>query len=70
VQKTWPVLKDYHDRLETVKSGDGVRWLMLQAGEQTVEREDGSDWDAVSRNMVSASPIIIHPVVSRPEKRA
>jgi 5'-nucleotidase len=65
LQKTWPALKNYHDRLETVKSWDGVSWLMLQAGDQTVEREDGSDWDAVSRNMVSASPIIIHPVVSR-----
>jgi 5'-nucleotidase len=70
IQKTWPALKNYHDRLETVKSGDGVRWLMLQAGDQTVEQEDGSDWDAVSRNMVSASPVFIHPVVSRSAKRA
>jgi 5'-nucleotidase len=65
VKKTWPALKNYHDRIETVKSGGGVSWLMLQAGDQTVEREDGSDWDTVSRNMVSASPIFIHPVVSR-----
>jgi 5'-nucleotidase len=65
VRKTWPALKNYHDRLETVKSEDGVRWLMLRAGDQTVEREDGSDWDAISRNMVSASPVMIHPVVSR-----
>jgi 5'-nucleotidase len=65
VRKTWPALKNYHDRLETVKAGDGVSWLMLEAGDQAVEPEDGSDWDAVSRNMVSASPVIIHPVVSR-----
>jgi 5'-nucleotidase len=65
LRKTWPAFKNYHDCLETVKSGDGVRWLMLRAGDQTVEKADGSDWDAVSRNMVSASPIIIHPVVSR-----
>jgi 5'-nucleotidase len=65
IKKTWPALKNYHDRLETLKSGEGVRWLFLQAGDQGVEKEEGSDWDAVSRNMVSASPVFIHPVVSR-----
>jgi 5'-nucleotidase len=65
ITKTWPALKNYHDRLELIKSEGGVGWCLLQAGEQTVEREDGSDWDAVSRNMVSVSPIFIHPVVSR-----
>jgi 5'-nucleotidase len=65
IKKTWPAVKNYHDRLETLKAGDGVRWLFLQAGDQTAEKEDGSDWDTVSRNMVSASPIIIHPVASR-----
>jgi 5'-nucleotidase len=65
VKKTWPALKNYHDRLETVKSGSGVSWLILEAGDPSVEREDGSDWDTVSRNMVSASPVFVHPVVSR-----
>jgi 5'-nucleotidase len=65
IKKTWPALKDYHDRLETLKSEEGVSWLILRAGDQAVEREDGSDCDTVSRNMVSASPVIIHPVVSR-----
>jgi 5'-nucleotidase len=65
VKKTWPALKNYHDRLELIKSDGGAGWCFLRSGEQTAEREDGSDWDAVSRNMVSASPIFIHPVVSR-----
>ncbi|MDR3168157.1 MAG: 5'/3'-nucleotidase SurE [Treponema sp.] len=65
IKKTWPALKNYHDRLELIKSEAGVGWCFLRAGDQTVEREDGSDWDTVSRNMVSASPVFIHPVVSR-----
>ncbi|MDR1862638.1 MAG: 5'/3'-nucleotidase SurE [Treponema sp.] len=65
VKKTWPAVKNYRDCLEVLKSEGGANWLFLQAGNQTAEREDGSDWDAVFRNMVSASPIFIHPVVSR-----
>jgi 5'-nucleotidase len=65
IKKTWPALKNYNDSLEMIKSRGCERWFFLQAGVQTMESQDGSDWDTVSGNMVSASPIFIHPVVSR-----
>jgi 5'-nucleotidase len=70
---TWPALKDYHDRVTTMSApgnipGDipgGSEWCFLVPGAESVEAENGSDCDAVSRNLVSVSSIFIHPVVAR-----
>ena len=60
---TRPCRKDYHDALSMMQGPFGSKWCFLIPGEQTVASEPGSDWEAVSRNFVSVSPVFIHPVV-------
>jgi len=65
MKTTWPSRKDYHDSLSIVQGPDGKEWCFLVPGEQTVAQEEGSDWDAVSKNFVSVSPVFVYPVVLR-----
>ena len=60
---TWPSRKDYHDSLSVMQGPDKREWVFLMPGELTVDDEKGSDWEAVSNNFVSVSPVFIHPVV-------
>ena len=60
---TWPCRKNYHDSISVIQSFDTEEWCFLAPGEQTIENETGSDWDAISKNYVSISPVFIHPVV-------
>jgi 5'-nucleotidase len=62
---TWPALKDYHDRLAFEAAGDGDTRCTFIAGRSSAQEEEGSDCDAISRNLVSISPIFLHPVVRR-----
>jgi 5'-nucleotidase len=62
---TRPVRKDYHDTLSIKKGPDGNNWCFLDAGEECAEHDEASDWDVVSRNLVSVSSIYIHPVRKR-----
>jgi 5'-nucleotidase len=62
---TRPIRKDYHDSLSIIKGPDGNSWCFLNPGEESVEHDEGSDWDVVSRNLVSVSSIYIHPVTKR-----
>jgi 5'-nucleotidase len=62
VKKTRPAVKNYNDHLELIKSGGGSGWYFLNGGKQKVEKQEGSDWEAVSMNLVSASSVFIHPV--------
>jgi 5'-nucleotidase len=67
---TWPALKDYHDQVTWMKTSKGIHassgmeWCFLVPGTESVEDEKGSDYDAVSRNLVSVSSVFIHPVVA------
>jgi 5'-nucleotidase len=63
--QTWPAVKDYHDYIEIMKDPHGKDWFFIMAGEETVEPETGSDYDAVSKNLVSISPVCVYPVVRR-----
>ena len=60
---TWPSRKDYNDSLSIMQGPDGREWCFLLPGEQRAEDEEGSDWDAISKNYVSVSPVYIHPVI-------
>ena len=60
---TWPCRKHYKDSLSIMQSPDGREWCFLIPGEQITDNEIGSDWEAISKNMVSISPVYIHPVI-------
>jgi 5'-nucleotidase len=62
---TWPVRKDYQDSLSIIKGPEGSDWCFLNPGTEIVEDDKGSDWDAVSRNLVSVSSIYIYPVTGK-----
>jgi 5'-nucleotidase len=62
---TFPSLRQYHDGLASFKAPGGHTWCFLDGGVVETEPESGSDWDAVSRNLVSVSPVFSHPVVRR-----
>jgi 5'-nucleotidase len=62
IKKTWPAVKNYNDHLELIKSGGISNWYFLNSGKQTVEKQEGSDWEAVSMNQVSVTSVFIHPV--------
>jgi 5'-nucleotidase len=60
---TFPVRRRYHDGLITYKAPDEYTYCFIDSGPVKNEEEGGSDWDAVSRNLVSVSPVYLHPVV-------
>ncbi|AEF80313.1 5'/3'-nucleotidase SurE [Leadbettera azotonutricia ZAS-9] len=63
--QTWPAVKDYHDRIEFMKDPHGKDWVFFLSGKETVAPEAGSDYDAISKNLVSISPVCVYPVVRR-----
>jgi 5'-nucleotidase len=67
-------LRRYNDRIEPFEAGDGARYCFARAGEIGTMPEEGSDWDAVSKNLASISAVFIHPVsleeVNRRKERA
>jgi 5'-nucleotidase len=65
IATTFPALRVYHDGVSVFDAPDGKKYCFMNAGAAGAEPENGSDWDAVSRNYVSVSPIFVHPVVSR-----
>jgi 5'-nucleotidase len=60
---TYPSRRHYRDTLASFDAPDGSRYCFIQGGPVITEEEPGSDWDAVSQNRVSVSPVFIHPVV-------
>jgi len=62
---TFPSLRRYEDTLEIIKTQDGRQYCFVNLGDIITKAEKGSDEDAVSRNIVSISPVFIHPVVRR-----
>jgi 5'-nucleotidase len=59
---TFPSVRYYRDRIDLYEARRGVRYCFAKAGEIGTYPESGSDWDAVSRNLVSMSAVFIHPV--------
>jgi 5'-nucleotidase len=62
---TYPCRRRYRDSLAVLRTGGGTVYCALDAGAVENDQEPGSDWDAVSRNLASVSPVFIHPVVRR-----
>ncbi len=60
---TFPSRRRYHDTLVTFRAPYDYIYGFMEGGKIEIEAEEGSDSDAVSRNMVSVSPIFVHPVV-------
>ncbi|MDR2517854.1 MAG: 5'/3'-nucleotidase SurE [Spirochaetaceae bacterium] len=63
VATTFPSLRRYEDSLELFQSRDGRKYGLVNFGDIITKPEAGSDGDAVARNLVSVSPVFIHPVV-------
>jgi 5'-nucleotidase len=62
---TFPSRRRYRDTLVTFNAPYGHIYGFIEGGKIETEPESGSDSDAVSRNMVSLSPVFVHPVVRR-----
>ena len=62
---TWPAIKDYNDTLSLKKLKDGQHYYFLEAGVETMLDESGTDFEAVSKNFVSVSPVYSFPAVIR-----
>ncbi|MDR3303924.1 MAG: 5'/3'-nucleotidase SurE [Treponema sp.] len=60
---TFPSLRDYHDSISLYDTPDGKRYCFAIAGDITAAIDAGSDHDAVLRNLVSVSPVYVHPVI-------
>jgi 5'-nucleotidase len=63
IERTFPARVIYQDVLSIHQAG-GHSWCFFEHGESHAEPEAGSDWDAVSRNLVSVSPVYVYPVNS------
>jgi 5'-nucleotidase len=61
----FPCQRQYRDSLSVMEAPDGERYCFALAGKPVNQPEPGSDWDTVSRNLVSLSPVLIHPVSNR-----
>jgi 5'-nucleotidase len=62
---TFPSRRWYTDSVKTFHAPDRRQYCFMDTGPTSTEVEAGSDWDAVSRNRASVSPVFIHPVVQR-----
>ena len=62
---TWPAVKAYKDTISSVNARDGSLYCFMEAGEEMITYESGSDCDVVSRNFVSVSPVYNFPAVIR-----
>jgi 5'-nucleotidase len=65
---TFPGLRIYNNDATFYEAPDGRTYCFVKldgdvSSEALVAKEPGSDLDAVSRNLVSISPVYIHPVV-------
>ncbi|MDR1637183.1 MAG: 5'/3'-nucleotidase SurE [Treponema sp.] len=61
----FPCRRQYQDSLSIMEAPNGERYCFGLAGRVSNQPEPGSDWDMVSRNLVSLSPVLIHPVTNR-----
>ena len=62
---TWPVRTNYNDTMSIFRGPGNRDWCYLKPGVESTVEEKGTDRDAVSRNLVSVSPVYVHPVVHR-----
>jgi 5'-nucleotidase len=58
----FPCRRQYGDGLSIMDAPNGDRYCFALAGKEISQGEPGSDRDTVSRNLVSLSPVLVHPV--------
>jgi 5'-nucleotidase len=52
----------YHDKLLEFNAYDGHSYFFIQGSKVETLSDAGSDWEAVSRGLVSISPVLLNPV--------
>ncbi|GHU03459.1 5'-nucleotidase SurE [Spirochaetia bacterium] len=60
---TYPARRHYRDTMAALKTREKTLYCVMDGGAVDTDYEEGSDFDAVSRDLVSISPVYIHPVV-------
>jgi 5'-nucleotidase len=63
--QTWPAIKKYQDIMSTINAPDGKQWCFLEAAEEIVVSQAGSDCYTVSRNFVSVSSVYNYPTAKQ-----
>jgi 5'-nucleotidase len=58
----FPSLRRYNDRVELYEAPGGGRYCFTRTGSVETRPENGSDWDAVSKNQASMSAVLVQPV--------
>jgi 5'-nucleotidase len=61
---TIPARMRYADQLKTFEAPGGDIWYFVEYGPSRPDSEEGTDWEAVSKNMVAVSPVLVHPAGS------
>lgn len=61
VEITRPARRIYRDQVENFTGSNGDRYFFLKGPLPGAHPEEGTDWDAVSRNRVSICPIYLYP---------
>ena len=64
-----PSRRRYHDGLEEFCLPDGRTCYFLQGSAPQTDEEPGSDWEAVTQNKVSISPVLLQPVSHKENTR-
>jgi 5'-nucleotidase len=59
---TFPSIRHYNDRIDPYEASGGGRYCFARTGKIGARPEEGSDWEALSRNHASMSAVFIHPV--------
>lgn len=59
---TFPARRWYQDKLVSFDAPDGYTYCFINSGVIKSEDEPGSDWEVVSRNLASISPVYLYPV--------
>ncbi|MDR0998715.1 MAG: 5'/3'-nucleotidase SurE [Treponema sp.] len=63
----FPCRRQYRDGISIMDAPNGEKYCFGLAGEGANPPEPGSDWETVSRNLVSLSLVLIHPVTRTAE---
>ncbi|MDR3167160.1 MAG: 5'/3'-nucleotidase SurE [Treponema sp.] len=58
---TFPSRRQYNDNVVSFDAPDGCTYCFINSGPVISENGPGSDWDAISRNLVSVTPVYIYP---------
>jgi 5'-nucleotidase len=59
----FPTRRRYQDKLVSFDAPDGYTYCFINSGFIESENDPGSDWEVVSRNLASVSPVYLYPVV-------